>query len=464
MVLQITQDAFDNTVKENMQEFDLSLTDAIKDTIKEYEAQGVDLSHIIVDLMAVNIDCEKLHEAVNALKSYTAGSSVDIQAIKPVLTCIQTECKRGLTYQVLAGKDGTYKIILDVLEKTGVPDESILECLKTLIALMTKQPDLLDEQGLKYIIKTLDETKNQEIITSLLKWVKECCVLHEYNRQHIFDAGILEHLKPLLNDAGSDLLCAVLGVLRALVLDDDIRVEFGRSHEHARAIASDTLCSITNLLEKFKNDAAVMNELLLTLSALLVRTEFCKKVDDAGALTIIQKALQEFSNNDKLVRQCFKVLKALAGNDECKTKIIKMGAAPVLVSTLNQNKQSAATASLGLACIASLTLRSTENSEALYIAGAPLVIIETMKIHPESESVQKNASWAIRNMVSRSRQQNKEFLRLDAEALLKTALLKYKNCEYDIKAALRDLECDVELKEEWTGKGGKLQTDATKAK
>lgn len=65
-----------------------------------------------------------------------------------------------------------------------------------------------------------------------------------------------------------------------------------------------------------------------------------------------------------------------------------MGAAPVLVSTLNQNKQSAATASLGLACIASLTLRSTENSEALYIAGAPLVIIETMKIHPESESVQ----------------------------------------------------------------------------
>lgn len=67
-------------------------------------------------------------------------------------------------------------------------------------------------------------------------------------------------------------------------------------------------------------------------------------------------------------------------------------------------------------------------------------------------------------MVSRSRQQNKEFLRLDAEALLKTALLKYKNCEYDIKAALRDLECDVELKEEWTGKGGKLQTDATKAK
>lgn len=48
MVLQITQDAFDNTVKENMQEFDLSLTDAIKDTIKEYEAQVFNSNNLLI--------------------------------------------------------------------------------------------------------------------------------------------------------------------------------------------------------------------------------------------------------------------------------------------------------------------------------------------------------------------------------------------------------------------------------
>lgn len=67
-------------------------------------------------------------------------------------------------------------------------------------------------------------------------------------RQQIFDAGILDHLKPLLLEANPALLRDALGVIRALVLDDDVRVEFGRAHEHARAIAGDTLCHITSLL------------------------------------------------------------------------------------------------------------------------------------------------------------------------------------------------------------------------
>lgn len=58
----------------------------------------------------------------------------------------------------------------------------------------------------------------------------------------------MDHLKPLLDEAGSALLRDVLGVLRALILDDDVRVEYGRAHEHARTIASDTLCSIVSLL------------------------------------------------------------------------------------------------------------------------------------------------------------------------------------------------------------------------
>lgn len=52
----------------------------------------------------------------------------------------------------------------------------------------------------------------------------------------------------MLNGADANLLRDVLAVLRALVLDDDVRVEFGKAHEHARVIASDTLCAITELL------------------------------------------------------------------------------------------------------------------------------------------------------------------------------------------------------------------------
>lgn len=59
-------------------------------------------------------------------------------------------------------------------------------------------------------------------------------------------------------------------------------------------------------------------------------------------------------------------------------------------------------------------------------------------------------------MVSRSRYQNEHFLQLGVEDLLTENLTKFKEFEYDTKAALRDLECNVELREEWTGKGGRI--------
>lgn len=61
----------------------------------------------------------------------------------------------------------------------------------------------------------------------------------------------MDHIKPVLTDkVKSPLLRDVLAVLRALVLDDDVRVEFGKAHEHARVIASDTLCHISKLLDR----------------------------------------------------------------------------------------------------------------------------------------------------------------------------------------------------------------------
>lgn len=353
-------------------------------------------------------------------------------------------------------------MIMKVLSKYEADTNIVKECLNALISLMTQNSDFLDENGVQMMVRLLDTQKDLDILKSTLKWTKECCILHEMNRQHIFSADILNHLTTALHDPSSAMLREVLSVLRALVLDDDPRLEFGRAHEHARAIASDTLCVITSLLEKFKHDSAVINDLLLTLSALLVRTEFCKKVEDAGGIQIIHEAMNNFKNNDKIVKQCLKVLKALAGNDECKTHIMRRGIAPDIVMVMQLHQKTAQTVIFGLACIAALTLRSPDNSKALFEAGAPDAIVDAMRMHPDNESVQKNGSWAIRNMVSRSRYQSQKFLELNAEEVLKAAAKKFKNSEYDMKAALRDLGCNVEFKEEWTGKGGKLYTQNKK--
>lgn len=54
-------------------------------------------------------------------------------------------------------------------------------------------------------------------------------------------------------------------------------------------------------------------------------------------------------------------------------------------------------------------------------------------------------------MVSRSREQCDTWLSYGVEEVLNTALTDHPSVGQDIKAALRDLGCKVDLKEEWTG-------------
>lgn len=59
-------------------------------------------------------------------------------------------------------------------------------------------------------------------------------------------------------------------------------------------------------------------------------------------------------------------------------------------------------------------------------------------------------------MVSRSRDQCASFLNHEAEQILNDAMTNYPDIAYDFKSALRDLGCDVKLKEEWTGIKNKI--------
>lgn len=139
-----------------------------------------------------------------------------------------------------------------------------------------------------------------------------------------------------------------------------------------------------------------------------------------------------------------------------------------------------------LACLATLTLRSPENSQKLFENGLAETIVETMKMHPNSSGVlvnihiflvfttksdscksnelfsidsKSNGARAIRNMVSRSRDQCAEFLAFGIEDIIKAAMVKFPKNEYDLKSALRDLDCEVDFKEEWTGEKNKLNVE-----
>lgn len=52
------------------------------------------------------------------------------------------------------------------------------------------------------------------------------------------------------------------------------------------------------LITGFKTEETVVTDIILTVSTLLVRTEFCKKVEDAGGLELMRDIMQSFISNE----------------------------------------------------------------------------------------------------------------------------------------------------------------------
>lgn len=49
---------------------------------------------------------------------------------------------------------------------------------------------------------------------------------------------------------------------------------------------------------EYRGEEQLNLDILLTLTALMVRAEFCKKVDDAGGIDLIKNVMETFANSD----------------------------------------------------------------------------------------------------------------------------------------------------------------------
>lgn len=64
---------------------------------------------------------------------------------------------------------------------------------------------------------------------------------------------------------------------------------------------------------------------------------------------------------------------------------------------------------------------------------------------------------AVRNIVARRQDLVDVLISRGVESLLRHAMTSHQSCHDEAHAALRDLGCQVELKELWTGSGSQLQ-------
>lgn len=126
----ISQETFNEVVKENIVEFSMDTEEAKDETIKQFEAQGINLANIIKDLSLNDKTGQPiLNESVEQLKEHLSGTRIlnDGQIIES-LSIIESECKKSVPHRVLAGSIGSYEVILLIIEKyinSEDPDQKV---------------------------------------------------------------------------------------------------------------------------------------------------------------------------------------------------------------------------------------------------------------------------------------------------------------------------------------------------
>lgn len=225
----ISQETFDDVVKENIVEFSMDCEEAKQETIKQFEAQGINLANIIKDL---TIDDESgrpiLNITIERLKQIAEDESkIESSECQKALDTLSGELEKSVPHRVVSKSEQKESKLFDFnesiisFEKMAAnlgASETIAKVLKAVLskhdnvneepifksgftawnALVNKNPDVFNDESLYIILRIFEKNPNDELILLALQKLKNVTLMHEINRQNIVNADILMHLKPLL--------------------------------------------------------------------------------------------------------------------------------------------------------------------------------------------------------------------------------------------------------------------------
>lgn len=460
----ISQETFDGVVQENVAEFDMDPEEALIEAIEQFESQGVDLTNIIKEVRTQSGESEAApsHNVLLTLESLRkAVATSSVSSVSELLVQFGDQCKQGMAHRYLAGQKSAYPVVLEAWKLCEGDREALLNALYAMSSLTDGQPDLLEGVGRELIIHALQNyPKDAEVTLLAIRLVRHVCLKHEQNRQDLVKAGILRHLTQAISHHGTDpdVVREVCSALRIMTNDDDIRVPFGNSHDHAKMIVMENagLKLLIEAAKGFTDNRVVLSELCSTVSRLCVRNEFCQDVVDLGGLNFMLALMADCIDHQELVKQVLSAIRAVAGNDDVKDAIVNSGGTDLIILAMTRHLCNAHICDQGCAALAMLALRKPENCKVIMEGGGALAALQAMKVHPKNPSVQKQACTVIRNLVSRNPNFSQPILEMGAESLILQARSAHQDCDDLAKAALRDLGCKVELRELWTGQKGSL--------
>jgi len=477
--LNIQQETFDNYVQENINELDMSPEEAVQDAIETCQLQGGALYFVIKK----NVEADGRHLILQLVDDVLQSpSEVNLERFSE--ECRTFECR----HYAAAHYQGHTKIAekLDTMDIDTRRNEVII-LIRALTVLIQGQPDWIDNFSILLIRKFCDKWKSISDKSALTesdwnfaavisKLVEISSKNHEENRCEMMTEGIQEAICLIFKnypcDISSPYETALLNGMKALegqLVDDDKRSEGSQGHQRARCfvVDNDLLGNTIRLTEKLlaaNRTSQLGNHLMRLISALLVSADFCNEAAKMGCGELAVSLIRENPHDAERVKCALNLIKGLVGNDDVRHKLITtVNVEEDVVIALGQHFSVSATALAALRAITALTLRNPDSARKIVALDGANAIINALNVHKNNKMLCRAGLMAVRNCVVRSTELRPKFLELQAEEVANEALVEHQLDE--AKACLRDLGCEVNLKEIWTGSGQKLERgDANRLK
>ncbi|KAL4309596.1 hypothetical protein GQ457_01G000740 [Hibiscus cannabinus] len=455
----ISQEAFNELVKENVDDLGMDPAEALEDAIQTLSLQGVDLSGIVKCVPGEGggvkdhpaLQClDKLNQLNSDSKhQFDAQDLVQVTALLNDLSELCCANKEDSGNAPIVAKNGGIELVCSICCK--IPAESrhsLVSCLKAMASLLTdvqSSETFRSSGGPKIVVGILrDGTRDLDILNSSFAVVAAASTGNEVVKQSFMELGIDELILQVLSGQTQGSVQSLYDAIRVLLTSDDNRVVASEVYGYARRFAKIGIARA--LVESLQGRLSLPSlvSASIALKAVAVNDEICKSIADAGGIDTLLKCVDESGEqrNKTVARTCCSLLSKLAGSDSNKSAIVEKGGMDRLIKLSARFSDDPSVLQEVMAIISVLCLRSPENATRAIEAGAGELAIQAMQKFPAAQQMQRSSCLMIRNLVVRNPENRTLLLNNGIDKFIRKAKENHESCKDAATDALRDLGLD----------------------
>lgn len=447
----ISQEAFDEVVKENIDDLGMDPTEALQDAIETLTLQGVDLSGIVTCVPGEGsvkdnpvIQCLDRLNQLNSDPNNQIGDEI-VDGLDKLSELCNSE---GSGNSAIASRNGAVELICSICSKvpTGC-QRALVSALKAMASLLH---DLQSREafrasgGPKLLVGVLtDGVENIDILSSGFAVVAAAATCNEVIKESFMELKIDELILRALSVKSEGSVESLYDSIRVLLTPDDSRVLASQVYGYARKFAKIGIAGalVDSLCAGLSSPTLVSAS--IALKAVAVNDEICTTISENGGIDAVLQCIDDSSEqgNKTVAKVCCSLLTKLAGSDTNKSIIVQKGM-DRLIKLSGRFSDDPSVLQEIMSLISVLSLRSPENAALAIEAGAGELAIQAMQNFPAAQQLQRNSCLMIRNLVVRNPENRTIMLNNGVEKCIRKAKQTHASCKEAATDALRDLGLD----------------------